>query len=100
MPEPRRLDYLLRVFVERLEDVDAVMRDSRLEFVHIIRPKGAEGALQLDVLAPKEELTRLQAAGWRAEILSHVLQPEDLPTQVSQTDRWAAEVKRLRDARK
>ena len=100
MPESRRLDYVLRVFVERLEDVDAVMRDSRLEFVHIIRPEGGKGALRLDVLAPTEELSRLQAAGWRVEILSHVLQPEDLPTQVSQTNRWEAEVKRLRDARR
>ena len=100
MPELRRLDYLLRVFVERREDVDAVMRDSRLEFVHIIPPDGGKGALRLDVLAPMEELSRLQAAGWRVEILSNLLQPEDLPKQVSQTNRWAAEVQRLRDARR
>jgi len=90
-----RHDFHVRVEADRLETLDALIREFRPSVIRVGQvPDGK--AYALDALVTSEVKARLEAAGHRLSVIARVNQPEDLRREVSQTDRFKAELDRLK----
>lgn len=90
-----RLDFHIRIAAERPETLDALVREFRPYVVRIGPALPAGKPYVLDALVSAELRARLEAAGHKVEVLARVNQAEDLKNEVSQTNRFADELKRL-----
>lgn len=97
--EPR-LDFHIRVSADRLEELDALIRDFQPYVIRVGPAIPAGKPYVLDALVSGDLVKRLEAAGNKVEVIAKLNQPEDLPKQVSQTNRYAAELERRRRERR
>jgi hypothetical protein len=96
--DEERFDFHIRVGLETADLLDTLIREFRPHVVRAgpgLHPEAA--AYTLDALVPSDLRDRLEKAGYRVEVIARINQPNDLKRQVSQTDRFAGDLERLRN---
>lgn len=93
--EPR-FDFHIRIEDERLEALDMLVREFHPYVIRLgpALPTGTPYAL--DLLVSAELRQRLERSGRKVQEVARINQPEDMKRQVSQIDRFADDLKRLK----
>ncbi len=99
MEPAERFDLHIRVEHESVEALDVLIREYRPYVIRVgpVQPAGQRYAL--DALVTSDLRARLEQAGYKVEVLARVNQVDDLAKQVSQTNRFAALLGRLKKRR-
>jgi len=97
MAQPEeRFDFHVRIEDERLEALDALVREFHPYVIRLGPALPAGKPYALDLLVSAELRERLERSGRKVQELARINQAEDLKGQVSQTDRFAADLDRLK----
>ena len=93
VPEPEeRFDFHVHIEDERLEALDALVREFHPYVIRLGPALPAGKPYMLDGGLRQ----RLEQTGRKVEVLARINQPEDLKREVSQIDRFADDLKRLK----
>jgi len=94
-PEPR-FDFHIRIEDERLDALDALVREFHPYVIRLGRVLPAGARYELQLLVSAELRQRLEQSGRKIQEVARINQAADLKRQVSQIDRFADDLKRLK----
>jgi hypothetical protein len=81
-------------------DVSVLVRLQRELSLYVVRAESVpDGRVGVDLLVSRQQANRLRAAGHSVTLIAKLNQPQDLKREVSQSNRFASELERLRKRR-
>ncbi|SRR6266516_1851516 len=95
VPEPQ-FDFHIRIEDERLDALEALVREFDPYVIRLGQSLPAGAPYALDLLVTAELRQRLEGTGRKIQEVARINQAADLKRQVSQIDRFADDLKRLK----